>query len=127
MKQLICLLAAVAMMPGVFAQDQEAEVIDAMNLEALRAKENVEVVVEGQVTQIGKTKEDTITFINVGLPKKEGFVALVYQKDYGVFPDGFDKYRGQRVRVKGVIKLYKGEIPQIALKSPDQITVVPAL
>jgi hypothetical protein len=104
-----------------FAQE---EVLDATNLEALRAKDGVEVTVEGTVTEIGTTKDSTITFINIGAPKKQGFVALVFQKDYAAFPEGFDQYRNQKVRVKGLLKLYRGETPQIALSTPEQISVV---
>lgn len=114
---------AVTMFVGAGALAQE-EVLDATNLEALRAKVDTEVTVEGMVTDIGTTKEATITFINIGLPKKQGFVAVVFQKDYQAFPDGFDKYRNQKVRVKGLMKLYRSETPQIALASPDQITIV---
>ncbi|MFZ4681341.1 MAG: hypothetical protein ACOYMS_02465 [Terrimicrobiaceae bacterium] len=104
-----------------FAQE---EIIDATNLEALRAKDGVEVTVEGTVTEVGTTKESTITFINIGAPKKQGFVAVVFQKSYAAFPEGFDKFRNQKVRVKGLLKLYRGETPQIELSTPEQITLV---
>ena len=104
-----------------FAQE---EISDATNLEALRAKDGVEVTVEGTVTEIGTTKDSTITFINIGAPKKRGFVAVVFQKNYAAFPEGFDKFRNQKVRVKGLLKLYRGEIPQVVLNTPGQISVV---
>lgn len=122
MKMMRALVVGMMLMGTVFAQEEA--VIDASNLDALRAKAGVEVTVEGLVTEIGTTKESTITFINIGLPKKQGFVALVYQKDYPAFPEGFTKYANQKVRVKGLIKLYKSETPQIVVTSPDQITVV---
>jgi len=121
MKTMFSLLAAMVLSGSLFAQE---EVLDATDLEALRAKVGVDAVVEGMVTEIGTTKEATITFVNIGLPKKQGFVALIFQKDYQAFPEGFDKYRNQKVRVKGLMKLYRGETPQIILTSPDQITVV---
>lgn len=104
-----------------FAQE---EIIDAVNLEALRAKDGMEVTVEGTVIEIGTTRDSSITFINIGAPKKQGFAALVFRKDYAAFPEGFDQYRNQKVRVKGLLKLYRGETPQIALNTPEQISVV---
>lgn len=115
----LCLLVFLA--ANGFAQD---EVVDATDLDALRAKAGMDATVEGLVHDIGTTKDSSITFINIGMPKKEGFVALAFQKDYAAFPDGFDKYRNQKVRVKGLVKLYKSEIPQIILSSPDQIEIV---
>jgi len=122
MKMIRALVVGMLLMGNVFAQEEA--VLDATNLDALRAKAGVEVTVEGMVTEIGTTKESTITFINIGLPKKQGFVALIYQKDYPAFPEGFTKYANQKVRVKGLMKLYKGETPQIVVSSPDNITLV---
>jgi DNA/RNA endonuclease YhcR with UshA esterase domain len=116
------LMLAVLLTANGWAQEEAP--MDATNLEALRAKAGMEVTVEGLVTDIGSTKEGTITFINVGLPKKQGFVALIYQKDMAAFADGLDKYKGQKVRVKGMMKLYRGETPEIILTSPEQISVV---
>jgi len=121
----LTLLVLLALILPVMAQEDKSEVIDATNLEALRAKDGVEATVEGLVMDIGTTKEATMTFINIGMPKKQGFVAVVFQKDYAAFPEGFDKFRNQKVRVKGMIKLYRGETPQIVLSSPDQITIAP--
>lgn len=102
----------------------QQEVIEATDLETLRAKAGTDVIVEGQVTEIGSTKDGSITFINVGLPKKQGFVAVIFRGDYPAFGDGFDTYRSQKIRVSGALKLYRGETPQIEVKSPDQITIV---
>jgi hypothetical protein len=104
-----------------FAQE---EVLDATDLDAIRAKAGMDAAVEGLVTDIGTTKDSSITFINIGMPKKEGFVALVFQKDYQAFPDGFDMFRNQKVRVKGMVKLYRSETPQIILTSPEQIEIL---
>lgn len=121
MKSIVSLLAVMVLTGSLFAQE---DVLDATDLDALRTRVGVDAVVEGLVTDIGTTKDASITFVNIGLPKKQGFVALVFQKDYVAFPEGFDKYRNQKVRVKGLLKLYRGETPQIILTSPDQITVV---
>lgn len=125
MKSLLSFAGLVLFATSVLAQDPAApEVIDAANLDALRAKAGTEVVVEGSVTDVGTTKNGGITFINIGAPKKQGFVAVVFQDNYGAFGEGFDKYKAQTVRVQGVVDLYRGEQPQIKLTSPDQITIV---
>src|SRR5262245_19523290 len=98
MKTALAVLATVLWMSAAVAQ--EPEVIDATNLEALRAKQGQDAVVEGQVTEIGTTKDSSITFINIGLPKKQGFVALIFQRNLAAFPEGIDKYKNQKVRVK---------------------------
>ncbi len=121
MKTVLAVLAAVLWVSAAWAQE---EVIDAANLEALRAKSGQDVIVEGMVAGIGTTKDGGITFINIGMAKKQGFVALVFRDAYPVFPEGFDKFRGQKVRVKGAISLYRGETPQIKLTAPGQITIV---
>lgn len=125
MKTLLSLAVMVLFATGAFAQDAPTPtVIDATNIDGLRAAAGTDAVVEGVVTEVGSTKGNTITFINIGAPKKQGFVAVVFQSDLGAFPEGFDKYKAQKVRVTGVIELYKGEQPQIKVKTPDQITVV---
>jgi len=106
------------------AAEGQPEVVDASNLEALRAKVGLDAVVEGMVTKVGTTKEGGITFINLGLPAKQGFVAVIFKSDYTAFPDGFDKYRDQKVRVTGKIDLYHSETPEIKVKTPDQIAIV---
>lgn len=122
MKTVLAVLATVLWVSAAWAQE---EVIDAANLEALRAKAGQDVIVEGMVSEIGTTKDGGITFINIGMAKKQGFVAVVFRDYYPVFPDGFDKFRNQKVRVKGAITLYKSETPQIKLTAAEQITIVP--
>lgn len=121
MKTVLAILATVLWMSAAGAQE---EVIDATNLEALRAKSGMDVVVEGLVTDLGTTKDGGITFINIGMAKKQGFVAVVFRDSYPAFAEGFDQYRNQKVRVTGAISLYRGETPQIKLTAPGQITIV---
>ena len=121
MKTALAVLATVLWVSAAWAQE---EVIEASNLEALRAKAGMDVIVEGLVSDIGTTKDGGITFINIGMAKKQGFVAVVFRDSYAAFPDGFDKFRNQKVRVNGAISLYRGETPQIKLKAPEQITIV---
>lgn len=106
------------------AMAEEPAVIDAADLETLRAKVDTPVVVEGLVSDIGTTKDGGITFINIGMAKKQGFVAVIFRDSYQAFPDGFDKFKDKKVRVSGTLTLFRSETPQVKLKSPDQITIV---
>lgn len=120
MKTILAVIVAALAVTSVRAQ----EVIDAANLDALRAKAGMDVVVEGVVTDIGTTKDGGITFVNIGAAKKQGFVAIVFRDAYQAFPDGFDKFRNQKVRVTGALTLFRGETPQVKLTAPEQITIV---
>jgi hypothetical protein len=121
MKTILAVLAVVMCASVAGAQE---EVIDATNLEALRAKSGQEAMVEGLVSDIGTTKDGGITFINIGLAKKQGFVAVIFRDSYQLFPEGFDKFRNQKVRVTGPVSLFRGETPQIKLTAAEQITIV---
>ena len=118
------ILAVLALVVGMSAAIAEEGVIDAADLAALRAKAGTDVVVEGIVSDIGTTKDGGITFLNVGMAKKQGFVAVIFRDSYQAFPEGFDKYREKKVRVSGALTLFRSETPQIKLKSPEQITIV---
>jgi hypothetical protein len=100
------------------------EVLDASNLDVLRSRAGTEAAVRGNVVSIGTTTDKNITFLNIGAPKKEGFVAVIFGDNYASFPEGFEKYRARTVIVRGAIELFRSEQPQIVLRSPDQITVV---
>jgi len=130
MKRILGLAFALALAATAFAQEPAASPaatpIDSTNLDALRAAVGTSVTVEGLVTDVGTTKDGGITFINIGLPKKQGFVAVIFKASYSAFPDGFDKYKSQKVRISGPIKIYKSETPEIVVASPDQIAIVPA-
>jgi DNA/RNA endonuclease YhcR with UshA esterase domain len=119
------ILATFALVVGMSAaMAEEPAVIDAADLETLRAKVDMPVVVEGLVSDIGTTKDGGITFINIGMAKKQGFVAVIFRDSYQAFPDGFDKFKDKKVRVSGTLTLFRSETPQVKLKSPDQITIV---
>jgi|GEM_PF-995898 len=99
--------------------------IDSTDLDALRAAAGKDVAVRGAVTHVGTTADGGITFINIGLPKKKGFVAVVFQKNYGEFPDGFGHFANRTVTVTGNLELYKNEQPQIVVRSASQIALDP--
>lgn len=101
----------------------EEERIDATDLDQLRASAGKQVTVVGHVTSVGTTQDGDITFINVGMAKKQGFVGVIFRKDYGAFPEGFDHFRNASVAISGVLDLYRSEQPQIKIRTPDQITI----
>lgn len=124
MKRITCLAGLLVCGFAAAALGGDAKPLDAVNVEELRTHAGQDVIVEGLVTDVGTTQTKSITFINLGLPKKQGFVAVVFQKNYGAFPDGFDAFKGQKVRVSGKLDLYQGDKPQIEVRTPEQIEVV---
>jgi len=123
MKKTLPLLAVCLFAFSAVAEEPAAP-LDATNIDLLREKAGQQVTVEGVVTTVGSTKDNTITFINIGLPKKQGFVAVVFQRSYGAFPNGFSDLDGKKVRVSGEMKLYQETKPQIELSTADQLVVV---
>ena len=101
-----------------------AKVVQAAAAEEVKALVGQNATVEGKVGRIGSTAAGGITFINLA-PGANGFVAVVFKADYGKFEGGFDKYKGQTIRVTGPLVLFKEATPQIVVKSPDQIEIVP--
>lgn len=49
------------------------------------------------------------------------FTAVIFKGDWHKFQN-LNQYKGKYVKIKGVIKMYKGK-PEIILKSPEQIEV----
>lgn len=102
-----------------------APVIQADNTAELQGKVGSEVVVEGVVKGVGKTSGDGITFLNFG-DRKTGFVAVIFRSSYDKFPEGFDKYKSQKVRVRGTLEMFKDQQIQIKVATPDQIEIAPS-
>ncbi len=114
---------------GVFAGDAEPApepppVVKATDGDTLKGLAGKPASVEGRITRIGATTSGGITFIN--FEGSAGFVAVVFKANYEAFPDGFDKYKDQTVRVTGPVTIYKETTPQVVVKSPDQIKVIAA-
>ncbi|MEI7864286.1 MAG: OB-fold nucleic acid binding domain-containing protein [Chthoniobacterales bacterium] len=97
--------------------------IPAEDMSALEAKVGRDAVVEGFVKRVGKTADESITFLNFG-DSKSGFVAVVFRSAVGAFPEGFNKYANQKVRVRGMLEKYKDRQIQIVIITPDQLEVV---
>jgi thiol-disulfide isomerase/thioredoxin len=97
--------------------------IQAEDTASMESKVGSEVIIEGVVRSVGKGPNDGITFINFG-DRGSGFVAVAFRSVYGQFPDGFDKYSGQKVRVRGSLEKYQDRQLQIRISTPDQIEIV---
>jgi hypothetical protein len=97
--------------------------IAAEDSSALESRVGSDAIVEGLVKNIGRTATTSMTFLNF-TESKSGFVAVVFRSAYDKFPEGFDKYTGQHVRVHGVINKYKDRQLQIVITTPDQLEVV---
>lgn len=112
------------LLAGALQASENRPRIEATDLEALRSAAGTEAIVSGAVVQVGTTQDGGITFLNIGMPKKQGFVAVIFRDNYSSFPEGFSKFLNQKVNVSGVVELYRNEQPQIVLRSPEQIEIV---
>lgn len=111
---------------GLRAEDAapaDVPVIPAEDKAALEAKVGSEVIVEGVIQSIGTGPNDGIKFLNFG-ERKTGFTAVVFRASFGQFPEGFDKYLQQKVRVRGELETYRDTQIQIRIVTPDQIEIV---
>lgn len=134
---LILLLAFVGLYPALAeeasspsptpaAESQAAAVVvQSEDAAGLESKVGSEVIVEGVVKGVGKTSGDGITFLNFG-DRKTGFVAIVFRSSYDKFPEGFEKYKSQKVRVHGTLEKFKDKQIQIKVATPDQLEIVSA-
>jgi len=101
----------------------EPVVIQAEDTAAMQSKVGSEVIIEGFVKNVGKGPNDGMTFINFG-DRKTGFVAVVFRPAYDKFPEGFEKYANQKVRVKGALENFRDRQMQIKISTPDQLEIV---
>jgi len=99
--------------------------LDATDVNKLIEMAGQDVSVVGIVQGVGSTKTDSIRFINFSLAKKQGFTAVVFQRNYGAFPEGFETLKGKRLRITGKLEIYSGQQPQIEVRGPEQIEVLP--
>lgn len=101
----------------------ETPVVQAEDGASLESHVGKEVVVEGIVRDVGTGPNDNITFLNFG-QRGSGFVAVIFRAAYDKFPEGFDRYAGQKVRVRGALEKYRDRQPQIKIFTPDQLEIV---
>ncbi len=79
-------------------------------------------IVEGTIVVSNNTGK--VCFLNFHKNWKKYFTAVIFSSDFDKFPPHpEDYYLNHRVRVKGLIKEYKGK-PEIILKSPSQIEII---
>jgi len=100
------------------------ETIEATETDRLREAAGKEVVVVGVLSRTGNASGGAITFLDFQGAGRGGFKGVVYSKSYPAFPEGFEKFIKQKVRLKGRIELYKSTTPQIIVSRPDQIEIV---
>ncbi|MEM2932885.1 MAG: thermonuclease family protein [Candidatus Pacearchaeota archaeon] len=81
-----------------------------------------EKIVEGTVVDIGKSKTNT-TFLNFEKPYPyQCFTAVILSSSLNNFQD-VNIYKNKIVKVKGIIKEYKGK-PEIILENQEQIEII---
>jgi DNA/RNA endonuclease YhcR with UshA esterase domain len=100
-------------------------VVQAEDTATLESKVGSEAIVEGFVKGVGQTSGGGITFINFG-DRKTGFTAVVFRSSLDNFPEGFEKYANQKVRVRGTLEKYQDRQIQIKVATPDQLEIVTA-
>jgi micrococcal nuclease len=78
--------------------------------------------VEGKIVASNNTGK--VCFLNFHKDWRRHFTAVIFASDFKKFPaHPEDYYLNRVVRVKGLIKEYRGK-PEIILKSPSQINIV---
>jgi hypothetical protein len=105
------------------AAASEAPVIQSEDIASMESKIGSEVIIEGVVADVGGGTNGNITFLNFG-DRRTGFVAVVFRPAYDKFPEGFDKYAQQKVRVRGSLEKYRDRQIQIKIFTPDQLEIV---
>ena len=79
-------------------------------------------IVEGKIILSNNTGK--VCFLNFHKNWRIYFTAVIFASDFNRFPSNpEDYYLNRKVRVKGLIKEYKGK-PEIILKSPSQIEII---
>jgi micrococcal nuclease len=79
-------------------------------------------IVEGKIVATYNTGK--VCFLNFHKDWRHYFTAVIFASDFDKFPDQpEDHYLNRVVRVKGLMKEYRGK-PEITLKSPSQIEII---
>ena len=97
--------------------------IDARKKDKLFASVGKEVVVRGNVISVGKSDADKIRFLDFTTDRERGFVAAIFPAAYRAIGD-LEKYKGQRVEVRGILEAYKSKT-QIKVTKASQLTLLP--
>jgi len=107
--------------------DDQPELLEATDREALVSRAGTRVKVRGRVALIGALPDGRMTFINFDDRGRDGFVGIVRARFLPRFADRFPNglksaLVGKHVLLEGAITLYRG-IPQIELESPAQLRI----
>jgi DNA/RNA endonuclease YhcR with UshA esterase domain len=121
-RSLVTILLAVALCQTALAV--EPVTIDALKTKKLLASIGKEAVVRGKVLTLGKSDADKIRFLDFTTDHERGFVAAIFPAAYKAIGD-LEKYKGQRVEVRGVLEAYKAKT-QIKVTKASQLTLLPA-
>lgn len=97
--------------------------IEARKTEKLFASIGKEVAVRGKVLSVGKSNADKIRFLDFTTDRQHGFVAAIFPAAYKATGD-LEKYKGQRVEVRGTLEAYKAKT-QIKVTKASQLTILP--
>ena len=81
-----------------------------------------EVVVQGQVSQIGSSERNHTLFVNFGgRYPNHVFTAVIFSKNLQSFPEA-RSWEGKVIKVRGKVQVYRGK-PGIVLERAEQVTV----
>ena len=94
-----------------------------------QAKDHVghDVVVQGQVWEVGESKAEATLFLNFGGKYPfHVFNAVIFSRNLQTFPDA-RSWKGRVIKVRGKIELYEGKgKPEIILERQEQVTIDPS-
>ena len=120
-RSLATILLAVALCQTALAGGPPT--IDALKTKKLFASIEKDVVVRGKVLTVGKSDADKIRFLDFTTDSERGSVAAIFPAAYKDIGD-LEKYKGQRVEVRGVLEAYKAKT-QIKVTKASQLTLLP--
>lgn len=120
-------VAVVALVAWVRAEEAPKAVIKASDKAALEAAKDKEATVEGTVSAAAWSASGKVMNIRFEGAEESGFVAVVFQRERAAFDKVFDgdtakTLAGAKVKVTGKVGTFRDK-PQIILNKPDQVKV----
>lgn len=84
-------------------------------------------IVSGKIASVGSTPDGRVSFLNFHSTRRDVFKVVIFDADARNFPRPLDElYDQQLVSVRGEVTLYRG-VPQIRVRTMDQIRIVDRL
>ena len=84
-------------------------------------------IVSGKIVRVGRSGNGRVNFLNFDKQRRDVFTVVIFNVDEKNFPKPLrEMYDQKLVSVRGEVTLYK-EVPQIRVRSMDQIRVVDRL